>query len=407
VNAVGWKALAALALVPLAFDTPRRWLEARLRPYSRAVVVVVFAASRLGACALAFLVLEFALPSDVRGYYTAFAEAALTTGRHESSPYSPGFDYLLAALRWWSPNLLSVVVVMIVAEVGALALLLRFLDRHSPALSRPIAVLWLVSPVSLLHVALGGQDEALILLIWTVMASLAMGGRARAAGMALAIGVACTKLLGLFGGLPLVGQPIERTWRAAAAALAAGGVLAALLVAVGIPFGNALSESRLVTSGNVWALPVIAFGSGRPEPALAQVILALAVLAAAVVYLHRHPWPTSVSQMLRVSGTIGCVFLLVSQKSFANYLVIFLPGVLFLALQASPAVRVFLLAVALPVSAFEPSLWFYFREGDALIGSAGARAAMATADLTLVLGYVAIVRQGFRPAPVMPAAVEG
>jgi hypothetical protein len=203
-----------------------------------------------------------------------------------------------------------------------------------------------------------------------------------------------------------VGSPIERVWRAAVPTVVAGGLLVVTFVGLGIPLGNALRETRLVTSGNLWALPAIVLGSGRPEPRLALVVLALAILATAVAYLHRHPWPTSVGQMLRVSGTIGGVFLLVSQKSFTEYLIMFLPGVLFLALQASPAVRGFLLAVALPVSVLEPSLWFYFREGDVLVGSVGARVVMLAADLTLLAGYVALTRQGLRPAPRMRDVVE-
>jgi hypothetical protein len=162
----------------------------------------------------------------------------------------------------------------------------------------------------------------------------------------------------------------------------------------------------MMTSGNVWALPGIAFGWGRPVPTTALLIVAAAVIAAAVTALHRHPWPTSIGQMLRVSGTIGAVFLLVSQKSLANYLVIFLPGVLFLALQASTPVRMFVLAVALPISAFEPSLWFYFNEGDALVGSGGARAAMLATDLALLLGYGAIARQGLRATANLPPGLE-
>ncbi len=397
-NFVWWKAMAALALAPLALDGPRHRLEAVFKGHSRAVLVGVFAGSRLVGCAFAFLVLDLALPSDVRGYYTAFAEAVLNAGRSDRSPYSPGFDYLLAALRWWWASSLSFVVLMMVAEIAAVVLVLRLLDRHRPALSLPIAVLWLVSPVSLLHVAIGGQDEALVLLVWSVVASLAVGGRAVAAGMTIVVGLASTKVLALFAALPFAGTSHERIWRVVATCLVLGGLLAAALHALGVPLGDVVAESRLATSGNLWALPAIALGWGRPVPMLGAMLVGTAVLAAALVYMHVRPWPASADQVLRVTGTIGCLFLLLGQKSFANYLVIFLPGVLFLALQVSSAERVFLLSVVLPVSAFEPSLWFYFAEGEALVGSAAGRLVMLAADLVLVLGYALLVRRGLRPA---------
>jgi hypothetical protein len=181
--------------------------------------------------------------------------------------------------------------------------------------------------------------------------------------------------------------------------------LGLLCVVLAIPFGNVLNEARLVTSGNLWALPVFAFGTGRPQPAFVLVVVAMACLIAAIISMYRHPWPTPVSQMLRVSGTTGCVFLLVSQKSFAHYLVMFLPGMLFLTLQASRVVRTVLLAVVFPIAAVEPSLWFLFREGDALMDSASARVAMLAVDVPLVLGYVVLAALGLRATPrILPAA---
>jgi hypothetical protein len=192
VNAVGLKALAVLALTPFAFDGSRRRLETLFRSWPPTVFIGVFAASRCGACVLAFVVLNLPLPGDVRGYYASFGDAVLAGGRHEFSPYNPGFDYLLDLLRWWSPNLVGVVLFMIAAEVAALVLVRQILDRHAPEWSWPMAVLWLVSPVPLLYVALGGQDEGLILCVWSVVAALALGGRAVTAGLVVAFGFAGT-----------------------------------------------------------------------------------------------------------------------------------------------------------------------------------------------------------------------
>ncbi len=394
---VWWKALAALALVPLALDRPRRAIEAVWQRQSRLTFVGVFAASRLAACLLAFVVLDLPLPGDVSGYYTAFADAVLASGRHELSPYSPGFDYLLAALRGLSGSSLSFILLMIGAEVLSVAVVLRLLDRHRPECALPIGALWLVSPVSLLHVALGGQDEALILLAWSLVAWLALSGQSAAAGAAVAVGVACTKLLGLFAALPLVGQSRRSVVRAAGAAAALGGVLALVQVQAGIPLGNLASESRLVTSGNLWALPAIAMGWGRPPSVPGLLVLGGGVLAVAGVYLHWRPWARPIDQALRVAGTMACLFLLVSQKSFTTYLVIFLPGVLFLALEAPARERMFLLGMVLPASAFEPSLWFHFREGESLVGSVPGRVAMLAVEGTLIAGYLLVARRGLHP----------
>ena len=404
---VWWKALAALALAPLALDRPRRAIEARWTRQPRLAFVGLFAASRLAACLLAFVVLDLPLPGDVRGYYTAFADAVLASGRHELSPYSAGFDYLLAAVLRLSGSSLSFVLLMIGAEVAALAVVLHLLDRHRPEYALPIGVLWFVSPVSLLHIALGGQDEALILLAWSLVAWLALSGRSVAAGATVAVGVACTKLLGLFAALPLVGQPRRSVGRAAGAAVALGGVLALVQVQAGIPTGNLASESRLVTSGNLWTLPAIAMGWGRPSSVPGLLVFGVVVLAVAGVYLHLRPWARPIDQALRVTGTMACLFLLVSQKSFATYLVIFLPGVLFLALEAPALERIFLLGMVLPVAAFEPSLWFYFREGDSLVSAVPGRVAMLAADVTLIAGYVIVARGGLHSVRGVPALPSG
>ncbi len=398
-TAVWWKCGAALLLAPLMFDGPRRRLHAIAGASSRRALVAAFAASRLAACVLVFVVLDFALPSDVRGYYATFADAVLQGGRHEQSPYSPGFDHVLAALKWLSPGLLGVVVAMVVAEIGAFALVMSLGDGERPSWGTSMATVWLLSPVSLLHVALGGQDEALVLLTWAAVALLIVRGRSVAAGIVVAVGVAGTKLLGAFAALPAIGQPAHRLWRMGAAATLACGAVAAVCISTGVPLGNVLSEAVLTTSGNLWAVPAIVSGTGTPRPAPVLSLLALVTLASAALYLHWRPWPRTVDQMLRVSGTIGCLFLLLSPKAFTYYLVMFLPGVFFLALQAPAAVRTFVLVVALPIAAFEPSLWFEYREGAVLIDDVSARVVMMLADAPLLVGYGLVVREGLRAVP--------
>ena len=390
------KAAVAVAMVPLALDGARGRAQQALRKVRPAALVAAFGVSRLCTAAAAFGLVGLAAPGDVATYYAQFGKAVLSGGRDPASPYSPGFDYLLGGLIWLFGTPLTIVYALTCCEIAAFAMALAALRRYNSRFALPIAWLWLVSPISVFNIALGGQDEALILAVWCAVLWAMSADRAGRAGIVVAGGVLCSKVLGTFAGLPLAAAPAGRVGRAAAAAAAVVAVAFGIAAYAHAPMLGFLQESSRVTSGNIWTWSALALGSVQPTAQGWQFVVAAATIAAALVQTRRHPLPRPEEQALRVTGTIGCLFLLLTPKSFTSYLVMFLPGVLFLVLAARRSARRVLLAVFLPVATFEASLWFQATTRGVLQPLWWARPAMLVADGILIAGYATLAWSGLR-----------
>jgi hypothetical protein len=382
------KAALAFALVPLWSPPVRRRVEAYLPRCGWAGAVGVFALSRLVPCALAFLVLGLNAPGD------SVEWGGIVEGRLPS-PYSPGFDSLLAGIWAVTGTPLGFVFAMVIAETAAFGVYWKTTSLEADALHRTLSAFWLVNPLSLFHVSLGGQDEALILLVSCGVLGLSVRGRFQWAGLAGAVGVLLSKALASFVCLPLFAWPGRRPARGLTVFVVTLGVMAGALFVSGVTSGF-LDELRYLTSGNVWVIPELLFGVARPVSALLACGVAAVAMAGCVVYIGRHPLADPLAQALRLTGTIGVTFLLLSPKSPTAWLVMFLPGVLFL-LQTLDGWRVpFFLALFLPVAAFEPSLWFHLGQGALLATMPWERLAMIVADGVLLTGYVLIAFGGLR-----------
>jgi hypothetical protein len=393
VNYALLKLAASACLVPVWSDRARRHVEAFVRQSGPARTVAAFAASRLAPCLLAFFVLKLKLPEDTREW------AWLVPSPSHLSPYSVGFTYLLAGLWWVLPSRASFVLGMIAAETAAFAMFRRTAGRTSmEPLVAGVLAFWLVNPISLFHVSLGGQDEALILLAWCATAWAVVRGQPRLAGLLGAIGMCSSKILGAAAGLPLLAEPARKA--VAGTAVFAGLVLAfaAALAALREPVLGFLDELNYLTSGNVWRIPEI-FWSLRADDAaivLLECAAAAVAIASAVAFVRARPLASALPQMLRLTGTVGCTFMLFSPKSPTAWLLMFLPGILFLILTVDTAARSFLIAAFLPVATFEPSLWFLVDQGRSLGAAAWYRPAMIVADGILLTGYVLLIWQGLR-----------
>ena len=101
-------------------------------------------------------------------------------------------------------------------------------------------------------------------------------------------------------------------------------------------------------------------------------------------------------QALRLPGTVGMVFLLLSPKSETAWLVMFLPGVLFLVENTKGWTHRFLLYGFLPVCTFETSMWWYFDQGATISDVAWGRPVMLAVEAILLAGYGVLVRHGLR-----------
>src|SRR4029453_4341636 len=108
-------------------------------------------------------------------------------------------------------------------------------------------------------------------------------------------------------------------------------------------------------------------------------------------YVRRFPIASAWQQLLRSTGVTGAAFLIASPKAWTHYAVMFLPGVLFLLLTLPAGLRSLLLLTLLPAGACEPSLWYYFKEGESFITSVASRVVMTAVDAVIVGGYAILI----------------
>jgi hypothetical protein len=406
-NAVLAKAAGAILLAPLSLDAVRLPLERRLAKSTPLAWTVVFFASRLAIGLCAFTWFQLGLPGDVAHYYAGFGGAVLQSGSAAGSPYSPVFDYLMAALLWLFRTPLSFVIFAIVAEAAAFAIAANAIGASDAPLARAVAALWLVSPISIVNVALGGQDEALILLavagaMWAVLSR-----RTSAAGVIVAVGIVASKVLAVFAGLPLLCLSGRRLWRGVAAAALTLGIAVLALSIAGVPVLGFASEARRITPGNLWAIASLAVGRQELWPPLVIGAATMGGLVLTVLVIRMSPADAMVEQALRAVGTAGCVFLLLSFKSFPGYLVMFLPGILFLLLKVTRSLRTALILVFVPCVVVESSLWFALEPfGESLPTTARGRLVLAAVDLVLVSGYAALAWRGLTLGRLKLAAIQ-
>jgi len=389
------KAAAAFAFAPLWSLGVRAWIAPRLATWNGPRLVAIFALSRLVPCTLAMVVLQLGYPQDAM-QWGRIAQGLMW------SPYSPGFNAMLTALWWIVPSPIVFMIAMIGAETAAFAIVRRVLQGAPASRGTDLLVFWLVNPLSLFHIALNGQDEALVLLFASITFWAVERRGPAAAGVSAAAGVLCTKVLGAAAAIPLFVRPARDL--AVGLGVFAGIVLPviAILVAAGVPMLMFRAELHALTSGNIWVLPELAGVSYTHAP-VAECAVAAAAIAVALFVMRRRPLASSVDQSLRLTGVVGALFMLLSPKAPTAWLLMFLPGVFWLIGSTSGSVRAFLLFAFLPVAVFEPSLWFLFDQGARLDAVWWGRGAMLAADGVLLAGYGWLAAQGLRRPP-NPAA---
>jgi hypothetical protein len=336
------------------------------------------------------------LPSDPVHYYAAFGRSVLTTGRTAASPYSPGFDYLMAGLWRVFHTPASFIGAMIIAEGAAFALTISTLRAAAQPMALAIAALWFVSPVSVFNVALGGQDEALIVLAVAGVLWAAERRRDVLAGACVAAGVAMSKILAAFAAVPLLVLPGPRIGRAALAGIALVAVATAVCLAANIPVLTFLVEAQTMSSGNLWAVASLLLDRADLLPMPWMRLMAIGALLLVTLRMRRRSTERPIVQMLRATGTVGCVFLLFSPKAFASYVLMFLPGILFLLLAAPPLIRTFLIVEFFPITVVEPTLWFRLVPDGLSLPVAGVgRWGLLMADVVLSVGYCVLAWSGW------------
>jgi len=408
------KAGSAISLVLLHLALVVRIERSELRPDRvRGLAWALWLVTRPGLFLLAFVLLGIAPTSDVVAYYLPQGLAALDgrlVYRDFPSSYGPLFPYLLALPLALLKDPRSLVAAAVLVEALAMR---AWCWAAAPALATPAReralaqalLLYAASPLAIWNVAISGQNQ-----IWLgACFALAVGWHARGAlgrsGLALALGTLAVKAIALVPA-PLFLLAAGPGWRRPARF---GLALAAVIAAVSLPLGMIgapvwqplLAESGQVSSGNIpYLVGLLGLSVVGPfASALLIAVLLLTLLGVSALVVRRAAGQGPLAGVAALCVVL-LVFMLVSKKAYADYLVIFwLPLCLLLAVRGlTPGVLLAFGGLSV-VATVEPSLWFRWLAQASLpvayeraaaapdLASAVKLAVFVASELALVAGY--------------------
>ncbi|MCZ6835700.1 MAG: hypothetical protein O7G85_08000, partial [Planctomycetota bacterium] len=164
------------------------------------LALLVTLISRVGLFAGLYLVMDFKVGSDVGGYYFPEGQAVLEgqmVYRDIKTSYSPLFPYLMAGILLIWNSAKAIVLSMIPIELISIPLWLGVSRRYfSEQTTRTATILYVLSPVPLLNIAMNGQNQVWISL-FLVIALWLLARKDFASGFLFGISLALIKLLGL------------------------------------------------------------------------------------------------------------------------------------------------------------------------------------------------------------------
>ena len=338
------------AAVSIALPAARRFFTGPAERFNRNVLGA-FALTRFGLFALIFLVLRIPPRGDIPSYYLPEAESVLAGHlpyRDLPSSYAPLHPYLdaVAVSLWHSPLALTALAPL------AEGLLVCIWPRATPAFAseparRTAALLYLASPLSLQFVTIDGQDNILIALalgLCLLLLSARPTTRARPllSGAVLGLSIAAVKFLPLLW-LPPFFVSLRTRWRWLL------GLMAALLLGYGffaLKHLDLLSplkaEGSLVSASNLPYLLTLL--SGHAFSLRSFDLLLLLALAAAFLWLAtlaRQATPERRLHLIAWSVPfVTLLLILLSKKSWPNYLLLILFSLCLLPSLRRPSHRV-------------------------------------------------------------------
>jgi len=386
--------MAALSL--LLFEVWRR-----TRPSQTALswtLVLLWAGSRFAVFIGLYIVLDFAVPSDVSAYYLPQARSALDgllIYRDFPSNYGPLFPYIAACslLVYNAPE--SIVLLTILIEGSALFAWThvgrRFFTDKTVSLA---TLIYLCSGAVLFNVPVAGQNQVWLSAGLAGSLLVAASHRHVTSGAVAGLGLLATKVLFLVP-VPALFFGTQKRWRWLTGFLLVSIVgYAAVAFAGGNVLMPILDESGNWTSGNVpYLLTLLGLDLTTSGSNLALLALLGGGLASTYLAATIPVWTDTSARLRRaviLLPLLCLVLLLFSKKAYTNYLTIFyFPLALVLASRAQTRRGIYQLLLGLglfnALATLEPSLWYRWMEGMT-ITQAWNSPAIAPAHVLLFAG---------------------
>jgi hypothetical protein len=351
---------------------------------------------RLGFFVVIYLIWRWPVLSDVSDFYYPQSVSAWHGGLWNAdfeSMYSPLFPYVGAALfALWNDLRIFVLVALCVDTVGIWfwhTLLRRCVTRED-ALN--ISMCYALSAPVILNSLVGQQQvwigTALAISIWLLLAKDSPAKSGIVQGITLCV----TKVLvGLFW--PVLFGASRRRWTWLAAAMMFPLCTAALFMSLGSDLLLGLRyEQQLVTSGNVLYYVEFLLRVGKSYYYLYDTFTVFCLLGVSslIVIQLRGRYTEITAMVLSAVALILVTLLIVSKKSYSNYLSFAYCAVLFVLYSNVPRIfywcAFFLFSV---LASAAPSLWFFNRGNDRSlenwVSNLGWSAALPTVIMDCIL----------------------
>jgi hypothetical protein len=354
-------ALGILCALGCVLCVRSRIIEALTERRFEALILLIWAVTRLGLYCAAFIVLGMSVTSDVAGFYFPEGKHALAgeiVYRDFTSNYSPAFSYLIALIlnAWNSPK--AIVLATTLIDGVSLAIWMRVRRAMWPGEEgRTLIIFYVFGSFAILDAAIAGQNQVWVALLLGLAVLLFERGQIALSAAVAGLPVLLVKFLALLY-VPLFFRARSKPLQMVSAALVLPAVAFGSMWLMGIDVLQPVRlQGALVTTGNIpYLLSFIRFSAW--ESALMQAF-ALLALAALCLYWFVRPAVLEANQIVigLVVFTLTCALL--NQKFFTNYLMmVFAPICAVATLSELPLTAAVRFGVFNLLVSLEPSLWF-------------------------------------------------
>lgn len=332
------------------------------------VLLIAFVLLRILPFVLVYIVAAQSAQSDVTLFWdwASHASQGQVVYRDFENDYAPAFPYILALSLWVWRDARSIVFLMILIEFGVLVLTRRIYLRSDEIDQSSInraSFLYLMSPAPLVFTVLGGQEDVWLWGIGALVAGFMLNKKEAQAGIIMGFGLLTSKAFLIFAA--------ASTFWAARRPLS---YFLGLSIPISICYGMlwfVVGEKLLMpfrqasapSPPNIWFL-LNALSNGQVP--LASPLLSLgslmvvAFLSCVFFRTYCEKLNNSVLGYSKGWVVIYALLMLLSPKSFGNYVQMFLMPLFFISFSQKRTENPLIVLTGLLsiVACVQPSLWF-------------------------------------------------